>query len=266
MLIKSSKELLPTEPRPKGQKWGSIQHEPPSSFTSPYSTEFNFSVTYSKISDVVVPYANIVDLLPEDKWIKEPPFANRKNPVLWMVSHCETHSRREDYVAELKQHIPVDIIGLCGNVSICPHDDRHDCDFKLVSKYFFYLAFENSLCDDYITEKTFARLQNGIIPVVLGNGNYARDLPVGSYIDVKDFESPRLLADHLKQIMASEELYATYHAWRSRQKIIHLNRLCEICRFAYDTIDRQIILPDINLHWNATRSCITPAKYYKGIL
>ena len=36
----------------------------------------------------------------------------------------------------------------------------------------FYLAFENSLCDDYITEKFFSTLKLNIIPVVLGSGKY----------------------------------------------------------------------------------------------
>ena len=30
-----------------------------------------------------------------------------------------------------------------------------DDSFKDLDKYYFYLSFENSLCDDYITEKFF---------------------------------------------------------------------------------------------------------------
>ena len=32
--------------------------------------------------------------------------AKRPNGVAWIVSHCETASKREDYVKELMEHIP----------------------------------------------------------------------------------------------------------------------------------------------------------------
>jgi len=33
--------------------------------------------------------------------------------VAWMVSHCDTSSKREDYVRQLQEHIQVDIYGDC---------------------------------------------------------------------------------------------------------------------------------------------------------
>lgn len=73
-------------------------------------------------------------------------------PVSWMVSHCETESRREDYVRELREHIQVDVYGGCGNLS-CPRSDQWisnpECYELLGQKYKFYLSFENTLCKDY---------------------------------------------------------------------------------------------------------------------
>ena len=63
---------------------------------------------------------------------------------------------------------------------------------KLLGETFqFYLAFENSLCDDYITEKFFnCLLANAeIIPVVMNGANMSSIAPKNSYIDVKDFET-----------------------------------------------------------------------------
>jgi glycoprotein 3-alpha-L-fucosyltransferase len=41
------------------------------------------------------------------------------------------------------------------------------CFHELGSRYKFYLALENSDCDDYVTEKVFRNaLKSGMIPVV----------------------------------------------------------------------------------------------------
>ena len=53
----------------------------------------------------------------------------------------------------------------------------------------FYLAFENSLCRDYITEKFWKVLSYNVVPVVLNGVNMSRVAPPHSYIDIKDFDS-----------------------------------------------------------------------------
>ena len=40
--------------------------------------------------------------------------------------------------------------------------------FSTIDWYKFYLSFENSLCDDYITEKFFNILKHNTVPVALG--------------------------------------------------------------------------------------------------
>ena len=46
-------------------------------------------------------------------------------------------------------------------------DPFHDMD-----TFYFYLSFENSLCDEYITEKFFRVLQTNTVPVVMGPKRY----------------------------------------------------------------------------------------------
>ena len=53
----------------------------------------------------------------------------------------------------------------------------------------FYLAFENSLCRDYITEKFWKVLSYNVVPVVLNGVNMTKVAPPHSYIDIKDFDS-----------------------------------------------------------------------------
>ena len=53
----------------------------------------------------------------------------------------------------------------------------------------FYLALENSLCKDYVTEKYFKILPYNVIPIVLNAVNMTDIAPPHSYIDIKDFAS-----------------------------------------------------------------------------
>ena len=44
-------------------------------------------------------------------------FREKHLKVAWFVSHCETQSKREDYVARLAKVIQVDIFGACGKMA-----------------------------------------------------------------------------------------------------------------------------------------------------
>ena len=59
-----------------------------------------------------------------------------------------------EFVKELAKHVQVDVFGKCGNLE-CNKDFKEKCYDMLSSDYKFYLAFENSNCDSYITEKLF---------------------------------------------------------------------------------------------------------------
>ena len=55
-------------------------------------------------------------------------------------------------------------------------------------EYKFYLAFENALCPDYVTEKFFRTLKLPVVPIVMGGDNYENLVPPGSFIDVNNFK------------------------------------------------------------------------------
>ena len=53
----------------------------------------------------------------------------------------------------------------------------------------------NSYCEDYITEKFYRNLYAAeVVPIVFGGGDYARDAPPNSFINVDDFDSVQSLA------------------------------------------------------------------------
>lgn len=58
-------------------------------------------------------------------------------------------------------------------MSCGPRLSEH-CYALIESDYYFYLAFENSFCEDYVTEKILTATQHYAVPVVYGGANYSR--------------------------------------------------------------------------------------------
>ena len=92
-----------------------------------------------------------------------------------MISNCDAPSRRLKLIAELQKHVTVEIFGKCGRNCPSKFDDDQpgDCREIIGNTFKFFFAFENSVCQDYITEKFFEVLKFNIIPVVLGGGSYS---------------------------------------------------------------------------------------------
>jgi alpha-1,3-fucosyltransferase len=55
--------------------------------------------------------------------------------------------------------------------------------------YPFYLVFENSLCEDWVTERLFDAFREKMIPIVMNWANMNQIAPKHSYIDVRDFST-----------------------------------------------------------------------------
>ena len=280
------------------QHWMTYLHESPTRHprsVKPYDAWFNWTIAYSLNAHIARPYgmclpnretvwkdpSSITDAIRKvyGKRADSMPWAKRNIPynytsfnhakgkthlVLWVVSNCRTPSRRERYVKELKQHIKVEIIGGCGK-KVCVANNS--CLNNLFREYKFYLSFENSLCPEYITEKVLMRLDNGIVPIVLGGADYKSSLPEHSYIDVKDFASPKALAKYLDKLDNNDTLYNEYFAWKQNytcSPLIEKDLLCDICQFMNENRNKVNVIPDVNKVWNKD-SCISPAEYYSGI-
>ncbi|XP_068223121.1 alpha-(1,3)-fucosyltransferase C-like isoform X2 [Palaemon carinicauda] len=140
----------------------------------------------------------------------------------WMVSHCGTLSRREWFVKELVRHMRIDVFGRCGhkkcgkNISFKTLGtfDQDVCNAE-IETYMFYFAFENAICDDYVTEKFFLALQLNVVPVVFGGGNYDAIAPPNSYINALNFPSPKVLAEYLKMVARNATIYNKYLEWKN---------------------------------------------------
>ncbi|GIY74282.1 glycoprotein 3-alpha-L-fucosyltransferase A [Caerostris extrusa] len=189
---------------------------------------FNWTASYRHDSDIVAPY---------EKWVPYPdlpslntdlPIRNyaqgKSGKVAWFVSIVLQGTKGYSTPENCRKHIPVDIFGKCGAVHKCPRTSAGRCFHMLNKEYKFYLAFENSNCKDYITEKFFINgLGHDVIPIVMGARpeDYARSAPPHSYIHVEDFSGPEDLALYLRQLDANDTLYNEYFTWKNTGEFIH---------------------------------------------
>lgn len=136
--------------------------------------------------------------------------------ALSIMSDCDTHSKREAYQDFLADYLGAHRIhryGACGNRHIKRDDPKGE--YRLLSKYKFYFAFENSLQNGYVTEKLYSMLMFPIIPVYYGASDVPKITKTKSYIKVSDFPNPRELAKYLLFLDQNDDEYLKYHEWRS---------------------------------------------------
>ena len=146
-------------------------------------------------------------------------FSSKPKDAVWLVSHCLTQSKRLHLVHKMKQQgLNVDIFGKCGTKLLIPKDNETAWD-NFYNQYRFYISFENSLCDDYVSEKAYdaykKTIKYGLIPVVYGGANYSEFLPQGSYVDVGNFTKIAELVKFLKLLSKPESIQVIegYYQW-----------------------------------------------------
>ncbi|XP_037287935.2 glycoprotein 3-alpha-L-fucosyltransferase A-like isoform X1 [Rhipicephalus microplus] len=217
---------------------------------------FNWTYTYRLDSDVPHPYFTIHSRhgdSPQADEGQKPFTVNRSGLVAWVVSNCQTPSHREDFVAELRKHVTVDVYGRCGNLQ-CPRSE--ECFAHLGEKYYFYLSLENALCPDYVTEKLYNALSHGMVPVVMGA--YSSSLaPPGSCIDALQFASPQRLAAYLKDLAADPARYEAYFDWKKTHEARRHRFMdhCALCEALYGADpDERKRYEDIVEWWHGDRS------------
>ena len=269
--------------RPPNQKWVYVELEaPPQSkecwpkpmlLDTIYSS-FNISSSFTEDADV--PYFVNKRCRINRKWLKRNReagvnyLAGKTRNIAWFNSHCETQSRREDYTKELQKYIDVDVYGKCGNLTCGSRKQMYAyCATELLNnKYRFFLSFENSLCQDYVTEKLGRVMDKMLntIPITLGYANYSELLPKYTYIDVKDFASPKDLAMYLHELANNSSLYNEY-IYRKNSLVCKnpAYYTCRLCRYAHEHQHHEDIIPDVRKFWSLENRCITPEQYLPNI-
>lgn len=144
------------------------------------------------------------------------PVQERQNFAISIVSHCGAPSHRDYYLNDLANTLGRDKIhryGKCGNLQLPPPPFQNAA--KLIGTYKFYLAFENTIQNGYVTEKLLFTLSIPIVPVYFGAMDAPNITTTSSFIRVADFQTPRDLASYLTYLDQNYDEYNKYHAWRT---------------------------------------------------
>jgi alpha-1,3-fucosyltransferase len=239
---------------------------------------FNWTMSYRLNSDIPLSYGRIEpkETAPKTEedtsnMIKAIHLTSAKNYaakkthlVAWMASHCKTPGLRETYVRKLSKFISVDIYGRCGNLS-CPRNTTHSysdpkCYDLIEAKYKFYLSFENSICEDYVTEKFFEIMKRNMIPIVYGGANYSNIAPSHSFIDAMQF-TPKRLAKYLQLLDGNDKLYNEYFWWKAHYWIqsgveqMARNGFCDLCKKLNQDQNKSTYHSELITEWHPKMKC-----------
>ncbi|KAK0397194.1 hypothetical protein QR680_002026 [Steinernema hermaphroditum] len=246
--------------RPAEQLWVMQLLESPENTMnlSDFNRKINYTASYRYDSDLVTPYGKWIRTDPSIGGSKLSPRSKPKD-VLWLVSHCITNNARMRYANELAHHIQVDIFGECGERKI-----PKDAGLRLLQKeYKFYLAFENSNCKQYVTEKFFDNaLRNGAIPVVMGASMefYESIAPPHSFIHVDQFDSPKDLAKYLRYLSSNEVAFNSYFVWKKQGRFEDTKFWCRLCSLAQEP--KRKVYMDLDRWWHSENQCSRKRQGY----
>ncbi|KAI6184792.1 Fucosyl transferase [Aphelenchoides bicaudatus] len=206
-----SQEAAPSlDKESKGKWWKSV-------------INFHWIIGYMTKAHIKMPYGGVFvdpatgrerNFQPIGNFNKEQVLSSKNiKGASWLVSNCESKERMNVALA-LKQHFHVDIGGKCSpdNKDLCPRG--RDCN-PLISQYYFYLAFENENCVDYVTEKMVDLLSLSVVPIVMKRSVYQNIFPPEAFVAVDDFSSVQKLADHLRFLIDNPDEYFKLIAWRN---------------------------------------------------
>ncbi|XP_041043157.1 4-galactosyl-N-acetylglucosaminide 3-alpha-L-fucosyltransferase 9-like [Carcharodon carcharias] len=219
---------LPKQPRPTFQKWIWMNLESPTLASKKPGLDqlFNLTLTYRWGSDIEVPYGSLI--------MNKVPLAfelpSKSSLVCWVVSHWNINHARVKYYNEFRKYINISTYGRAFGKRL--EDNQF---IPTIAACKFYLAFENSIHKDYITEKLYNPLRVGTVPVVLGPSrkNYENYIPADSFIHVDDFHSAKELVDYLHKLDGNKDLYMQYFKWRKyytvRMPHFWVEHLCKAC-------------------------------------
>jgi hypothetical protein len=210
---------IPLPPKHPGQRWVAWSLESvvnyPELGDPVFMRQFEITMTYRRDATVWWPYfepGTAAALLRPSRHKTE------SSPLVYFRSSMVDRCGRTAYAAALMRRVKVDSFGSVLHNRDLPEPDRgRETVLSMTARYKFALVLENSIAEDYVSEKFFYALISGSVPVYRGAPNIAAFAP-GSrcFINSADFAEPAELAAYLNWLNEHDEAYQEYLAWRHK--------------------------------------------------
>ncbi|XP_068105981.1 alpha-(1,3)-fucosyltransferase 7 [Hyperolius riggenbachi] len=204
--------------------WANLESPSNTHHLERWNNTFNWTLSYREDSDIFIPYGQLISKLHMQRNT-----SRKTGLVAWVVSNYHQSQERASFFTEFSAYLKVDVYGKASNKPLCS-----SCLLPTISHYYFYLALENSVHKDYITEKFWKNsFLAGAVPVVLGppRENYEKFVPDDSFIHVSDFTSAKDLANFLGSM--SPQRYEQFFRWQEEYAVKLFDdwreRFCMIC-------------------------------------
>nr|XP_018667425.1 alpha-(1,3)-fucosyltransferase 6 [Ciona intestinalis]XP_026690257.1 alpha-(1,3)-fucosyltransferase 6 [Ciona intestinalis] len=257
-----------------------------------FDKEFNMTMTYRRDSDVYFPYSTLWEVnqaIQKNQQLKNVDLllASKTKLIAWAAGNCMYTKgagfRLQMMLQLLEAGLPVEIFGGClghrlpGGWTDLP---------EVLSEYKFYFSLENSYhCRDYMTEKIWWNaLRSGVVPVIWGplRSDVETLLPVGSFIFVEDYSSPKALVKHILYLERHTSEYIKYFQWRNqppptlkrkRGDILNydVTGFCQLCYMLHhdDAVEKETgrrptrIVNSLFDWWflEETKECLAPRRF-----
>ena len=233
---------------------------------APASNHFNWTMGFRKDDTINIPTAVVKRGQYQDGYDPDKNYLEGKSSqVVVLMSMCNWggYIPRTKYINLLKKSgLQIDILGSCGKKC----GSLEDC-MKIMRKYKFVLAAENSLCDDYVTEKAYRNgFRAGIIPIVVSKANLSDPaiFPPGSFINALNFSTTAALVEHVNKVGSVQHLYNSYFKWRANWTFTIVSEdeghvpypddyFCPLCEKLHEDKKAQTI-PDLK-NWYEQEKC-----------
>uniref|UniRef100_A0A0K0E675 Fucosyltransferase n=1 Tax=Strongyloides stercoralis TaxID=6248 RepID=A0A0K0E675_STRER len=251
---------------------------------APFSTKnyeapknyFNWIMSYNRKSDVLYQYGSKWIVVNEsnnhrlDNNYKNILLKKKHKKIIGFISNCKSNSGREQVIKKLSKLMPIDIYGKCSNDETkkfgCRSNNK-ECEKNLINSYYFYLALENAVCNDYITEKYWSRYMYDSVPIVMRRDIYINTgIPNSSLISISDYKTSKEMVEHLNYLMNNPKEYLKYFEYRNTNiKVMSwdqfnlINGICALCNKLNDyvSIQSQNRIYDVLQLYSSINNCTT---------
>ena len=215
----------------------------------PPPDQYDIKISYKRDSTIPKPFLCVDDAAIRLVEMGQPDVpVGRKKLVASFIGNCIKW--RDDYLKELMDYVHIDHWGKC--LKNTPGEfwktryksfEKSKLDFLEKHPYKFLITFENTVDEDYITEKIYHAYLSRTIPIFHGDKAVFDLVPSNSsFIYANDY-TPKQLADLIQRIASDDTLYSQYFTNWDLSKMRKLHKrycsehfICVTCRKVWEIL------------------------------